>query len=87
MKVYMYIMSNDVKWMEREDDIPFAPYPGLGIEGVGGEHQTRVSTMSWDTVNRHIRCRLAWMSDQPLTSAELVKLNVGWKELKGKPST
>jgi hypothetical protein len=72
----MYIMSNDAKWMERIEDLSFTPYPGMDFTGSVGEQPLRISGMSYDVVDRSFKVRLAWLSHEPLTSAQMVEL--GW---------
>lgn len=79
MKTFLYIMANDTKWVRCEHDLPFAPYPGMDIEGLAGEQPLRISGMAYDVGKQTVKVRLAWLSQDPLRSADLVALNVGWE--------
>lgn len=73
----MYIRSNDVKWMEREEDLPFVPQVGTDFEGISSEQPLRISGLSYNIQEQFIKVRLAWLSAEPMDSSEMVKL--GWK--------
>jgi hypothetical protein len=77
MKILMYIRSNDVKWMEREEDLPFVPQVGTDFEGISSEQPLRISGLSYNIQEQFIKVRLAWLSAEPMDSSEMVKL--GWK--------
>ena len=79
MKTLMYIMSNDVKWMEYEVDLPFAPYPGHDFTGISGEQPLRITGMSYDIPGQFYKLRLGWLSPDPMMSQDMLALNVGWK--------
>ena len=75
----MYLMANDTKWVEREEDLPFLPYPGFDFVGIAGEQPLRISGMSFHIPNQVFKIRLAWLSSDPLTSKTLIDMDVGWK--------
>ena len=77
MKTIMYVMSNDAKWMEREENLLFTPYPGTDIDGITGGQALRINGMAYNVAENYFKLRLSWLSPDPLTSAEMVEL--GWK--------
>lgn len=78
-KCIFHIMANDTKWLEREEEIPFAPYPGINFEGIAGDQPLKVSGMSYDLKDKIYKVRLAWLSQEPLNSQKMLELDVGWK--------
>lgn len=72
-------MTNDVKWMEREEELPFIPYPGHDFTGLAGEQPLRISGMSYDIPGQFFKLRLNWLSSDPLTAQAMMDLDVGWK--------
>lgn len=72
-------MTNDCKWLEREQDLPFTPYPGLTFDGLAGPQPLKISGMSYDISDNHYKLRLAWLSPDPMDSEPMIALNVGWK--------
>jgi len=79
MKTLMYLMANDVKWVEREEELDFFPFHGLDFIGIAGEQSLRINSVSWDIQGKFFKVRLSWLSPDPMTSSELINLNVGWK--------
>lgn len=79
MKTLMYILSNDAKWMEREDDLPFTPHAGLAIEGLTDEQPIKINTMTYNVTEQHFKLRMSWVSPDPMTSKDMLKLNLGWR--------
>lgn len=77
MKIFMYIRSNDVKWMEKEADLPFIPQVGTDFEGISSEQPLRISGLVYNIPEQFIKVRLSWLSAEPMDSSEMVKL--GWK--------
>ena len=79
MKTIMYIMTNDTKWLEREQNLSFIPYPGLSFDGLAADQPLKISGMSYDVTKDNFKIRLAWLSQDPLNSAAMMALDVGWK--------
>ena len=77
MKTFLFIMANDTKWMEREDDLPFVPYPGFDFIGLAGDQPLRISGMSYDIPGQFFKIRLAWLSPDPMDSGPMIQN--GWK--------
>jgi hypothetical protein len=44
----MYLMSWDAKWMEKEVELDFTPFPGLSLDGLVGDETVKINTMSYD---------------------------------------
>jgi hypothetical protein len=78
MKVIMYIMANDTKWVEREEDLPFFPFHGLDLTGMAADQPLRINSVSYDLPGQFFKIRLSWMSNEPINSKDLVD-NHGWK--------
>jgi hypothetical protein len=72
----MYLMSNDAKWMEKEVELSFIPYPGMDFEGLADEQPLRISGMVYNVEYDYFKLRLAWLSPDPLDSKVMVGL--GW---------
>jgi hypothetical protein len=72
-------MSNDAKWMKKEIELPFTPYPGMNFEGITGEQPLKISGMSYMVTEDCFKLRLAWLSDKPLNSKEMIALDIGWE--------
>jgi hypothetical protein len=79
MKTFMLVMANDTKWLEREQDLPFTPYPGMTLSGLAVDEELKISAMSYDVELDAFKIRLAWLTMQPLTSSQMLALDVGWK--------
>lgn len=77
MKTIMYIMANDAKWVQQELDLPFTPYPGMDFEGLAGEQPLKISGMSYNVKGSYYKLRLAWLSQDPLDSKQM--LEYGWE--------
>jgi hypothetical protein len=71
-------MTNDVKWVKKETELPYTPYPGMNFEGIAAEQPLKISGMSYVFPEGYFKLRLAWLSDNPLSSKEMVALDVGW---------
>ena len=75
----MYIMANDAKWVKREEDLDFTLYPGMNLTGLAKDHELKISGMSFDVPGKFYKLRLAWLTDQPMASKEMVEL--GWENV------
>lgn len=64
-------MANDAKWMKKEMELSFTPYPGMNFEGLAGEHSLKISGMSFVLPEGYFKIRLAWLTDTPLNSRQM----------------
>jgi hypothetical protein len=78
-KCRMFVMANDTKWLEREQDLPFTPYPGMTFSGLAVDEELKISAMSYDVELDAFKIRLAWLTMTPPTSDVLLSLDVGWQ--------
>jgi hypothetical protein len=78
MRTKMYLMANDTKWLELEEDLDFVPYPGLSFDGIAGEQSLKISGASYNVKEKYFKVRLAWLTIDPLNSQELLDLDIGW---------
>ena len=81
-QVRMYVMGNDTKWVERITELPFFPFHGLDFQGIAADQPLRVNSVLYDITdleNPFFKIRLSWLSQQPLTSKQMVDLGVGWQ--------
>lgn len=74
----MYLMANDTKWVKVEKQLSFVPYPGMNFDGLAGEQSLKISGMSYDTNSGSFKIRLAWLSQDPMMSADMLSLGIGW---------
>ena len=79
MKTLMYVMSDDTKWLEREEDLPFTPHPGIDLDSIAGGQSLRVSGMSYDVVGQFFKLRLSWLSMDAIKAQDMLNFGVGWK--------
>lgn len=72
-------MANDTKWLKREDDLDFVPYPGLSFDSLAGDFPLKISGASYDVQGKFFKVRLAWLTSDPFNSKEMLDLNIGWE--------
>lgn len=78
MVIKLYILCNDAKWVEKIDELDFFPFHGLDFQGLAGEQPLRVNSVSWDMNEKFFKVRLSWMSQEIMTTKEMVDLAIGW---------
>lgn len=75
----IFLMANDTKWVECVKEMPSVPFPGMDLTGLAGEQPLKVSGVGYNLDEGRYQLRVNWLSQQPLTSAQLIELNVGWQ--------